>query len=271
MDKKELGIIEDTLFVPMLGRIYASEYCRSVLYDEKALALKPHLPENVTQTDTQTQYTYLASATRSANMDRSIKDFLSRKPNGVIAQLGCGLETTFYRNDDGHAQWYGVDLPHVIEYRRSLLPETKREHYIAEDAFEKDWLLQIRKWHPSSPLLITASGLLYYFEEDRVITLIRMLQGHGDVEFLFDTVNKNGMVMMRKKHMKTVGHTDAQMFFCVDSARELTGKVGGQVSVLKEEDFYRQINKSGLHLSTKASMIISDLLHMVKIIHLELM
>ncbi len=27
-DKKELGVIEDTLFVPMLGRIYASENCR---------------------------------------------------------------------------------------------------------------------------------------------------------------------------------------------------------------------------------------------------
>ena len=32
-----LGVVEDTLFVPMLGRIYASEYCPQVLYDKKAL------------------------------------------------------------------------------------------------------------------------------------------------------------------------------------------------------------------------------------------
>lgn len=133
MDKKELGVVEDTLFVPMLGRIYASENCKGILYDKKALELKPNLPKSVTENDTQTQYTYLASASRSANMDRFIADFLKRKPGGVIVQLGCGLETTFYRDDNGKTMWYGIDLPHVIEYRRRLLQETDRERYIAGD------------------------------------------------------------------------------------------------------------------------------------------
>ena len=31
----KLGIIEDTLFVPMLGRIYASEHFPQILYDQK--------------------------------------------------------------------------------------------------------------------------------------------------------------------------------------------------------------------------------------------
>lgn len=270
MDGKELGVVEDTLFVPMLGRIYASKNCRHILYDEKALALKPRLPESATKGDSQTQYTCLASAVRSANMDRSIQDFMRRKPGGVVVQLGCGLETAFHRNDDGRTRWYGVDLPRVIEYRRGLLPETDRERCIAGDAFAEGWLLQVREAHPDAPLLVTASGLFYYFEESRVLAVIRMLQGHEDVELLFDAVSKSGMSMMRKKHMKTVGHADAQMFFYVDSARKLAGKVGGQVSVLGEEDFYRQIDKAGLKMSTKASMAISDLLHMVKMVHLEL-
>ena len=36
----KLGVVEDTLFVPMLGRIYASEHCPQILYDQKALELK---------------------------------------------------------------------------------------------------------------------------------------------------------------------------------------------------------------------------------------
>ena len=32
-----LGVVEDTLFVPMLGRIYASEHCPQIIYDKKAL------------------------------------------------------------------------------------------------------------------------------------------------------------------------------------------------------------------------------------------
>ena len=33
----KLGVVEDTLFVPMLGRIYASEHYPQILYDKKAL------------------------------------------------------------------------------------------------------------------------------------------------------------------------------------------------------------------------------------------
>ena len=40
----KLGVVEDTLFVPMLGRIYASEHCSQILYDKKALELKNRLP-----------------------------------------------------------------------------------------------------------------------------------------------------------------------------------------------------------------------------------
>ena len=155
MSKKELGVVEDTLYVPMLGRIYASENCKKILYDKKALELKPKLPESVLNNDTQTQYTYLASASRAANMDRYIKDFMSRNENGIVVQLGLGLETTFYRDDNGHTQWYGVDLPNVIEYRRKLLPEQTREKYIAGDAFKEDWLKHIRSEHLGQPKTAT--------------------------------------------------------------------------------------------------------------------
>ncbi len=265
---RELGVVEDTLYVPMLGRIYASENCRNILYDEKALELKAELPEGLVENDTQTQYTYLASAVRSANMDRYIADFMKRKPDGIIVQLGCGLETTYWRDDNGRTKWYGIDLPNVIEYRKKLLPEGEREEYIAGDAFRKEWIEQIRSAYPDNPLLITASGLFYYFEEEKVFGLIRMLQDYGDVELLFDTVSKSGMMMMRKKHMKTVGHADAKMFFYVDAAEDLASGIGGTVKVLAEEKFYSHTDKAGLRFSTKVSMVVSDWFSMVKMIHL---
>ena len=65
-----LGVVEDTLFVPMLGRIYASEHCPQVLYDEKALELKKKLPSGLPEQDGQSQYTLLASAARSGTIQR---------------------------------------------------------------------------------------------------------------------------------------------------------------------------------------------------------
>ena len=264
----KLGVVEDTLFVPMLGRIYASEYCPQILYDPKALELKKKLPSSLPEQDGQSQYTLLASAARSANMDRYIRAFLERRPDGVIVQLGCGLETAYYRSDNGRSHWYTVDLPHVVEYRRALLPEPERETYLAGDAFAEDWIRQIRTDVPDAPILVTAGGLFHYFEESKVVGLLRMLTKFGEIEIVFDTVSKSGMAMMRKKYMKQVGHGDAQMFFYVDSASVLAGKIGSGVRVLAEEPYYRHIPRTGLKLSTKISMAVSDRFCMVKMVHL---
>ena len=39
---------------------------------------------------------------------------------------GAGLETSFYRNDNGKTIWYEVDLPNVIEYRKEILKQNER-------------------------------------------------------------------------------------------------------------------------------------------------
>ena len=171
-----LGVVEDTLFVPMLGRIYASEHCPQILYDRKTLELKNRLPSDLIKQNMQNQYTLLASASRSANMDRIIRTFLERRPDGVIVQLGCGLETTYHRCDNGKTHWYAMDLPHVIEYRRGLLPEPERELYISGDAFAKDWIKKVRNDVFDAPILVTAGGLFHYFEEHKVIALLRMIE-----------------------------------------------------------------------------------------------
>ncbi len=76
----KFGIIEDTLFIPLLGRIYASERYPHILYDKSALNLKLQLP--LTEQPHQSQYALLASACRAANMDRFVRNFLTRKPDG---------------------------------------------------------------------------------------------------------------------------------------------------------------------------------------------
>ncbi|HIS49528.1 MAG TPA: class I SAM-dependent methyltransferase [Candidatus Gallacutalibacter pullistercoris] len=266
----KLGVVEDTLFVPMLGRIYASERYPQILYDQKSLELKKKLSSGLLEYGDQNQYTLLASATRAANMDRYIRSFLQRRPNGVIVQLGCGLETAYYRGDNGRTCWYAVDLLRVIKYRQELLPEPERETYFAGDAFSENWIKQIRTDAPDAPILVTASGLFHYFEESKVLELLQMLRQFGEVEVVFDAVSSSGMAMMRKKYMRQVGHADAQMFFHVDSAEELAKKVNTNTKILADESYYSAIPKKDLLLSTKVCMAVSDRLRMVKMIHLRI-
>ena len=87
-----LGVVEDTLFVPMLGRIYASEHCPQIIYDKKALELKEKLSPDLLGNGSQSQYTLLASAARSANMDRFIQEFLrDRLITAVITERRAGM------------------------------------------------------------------------------------------------------------------------------------------------------------------------------------
>lgn len=259
--------VEDTLFVPMLGRIYASEKFPNILQDKKAMEIKGKLPQTIKGQDTQTQYTLIASAVRSANMDRYIEGFIKRNPNGIIVELGCGLETAFYRNDNGRTLWYEVDLPDVIAYRRELLGPQERDQTIAADAFGEDWIKQIREEHLSAPVLVTASGLLYYFEEDKVLGLFQMLKKYGAVEIVFDTVNEKGMKRM-SKYMKQVGHADAAMYFYVDKGIDMARKIG--VKLLAEEPYYAHTETHGLQLMTTVTMKVADYFNMVKMIHLRL-
>jgi len=96
-----------------------------------------------------------------------------------------------------------------------------------------------------------------------------MLGSYGMIEVVFDTVNQQGLRLMRRKWMKQVGHADAQMYFCIDSAKELASNIANNVQVMADEPFYHHINKKGLKLSTKFNMTMSDRLRMVKMIHLQ--
>ena len=50
------------------------------------------------------------------------------------------------------------------------------------------------------PFWLTAGGLFHYFEESKVVGLLRMLTGFERSKSSLDTVSKSGMAMMRKKN-----------------------------------------------------------------------
>lgn len=155
-----------------------------------------------------------------------------------------------------------------MEYRKTLLPEPERQAYFAGDAFSDTWIKRIRADAQDAPMLVIAGGLLHYFEEEKVLAFLRTLQSLGNAEVAFDSVSKMGMEMTRKKYMKQMGHADAGMFFYVDSAAELSRKISSDACAF-EEPFYRHIDKTGLRLSTKLSMGVSDWFCMVKMVHVK--
>ncbi len=212
----ELTTVSETLYVPLLGRIYASTFHPDILYDKKALEIKEKLPVVIREMPGQTEYTLLASAVRSTNVDHYVQAFLQTTPHGVIVNAGCGLESLYDRNDNGKAQWFELDLPNVLEHRREYFHENVRDHFLPFSMFDYAWVDEVRTI-AKGPVLIVASGLFYYFEKDRIIDFIEHLSGFDSAQLVFDAVSSSGIKRSRQ-YMKKMGKQDAEMFFSVDSA-----------------------------------------------------
>lgn len=210
----ELNEVSKTLFIPMEARIFSSENFPNILYDEKALSIKDKLPKDILGNQNQSEYTYMASAVRSFNIDKYISDFLSKNETGVIVELGIGLETTFYRSKDKTHKWYGIDFKEVIDYRNSLFENDKRQTLISGSILDDVILNNLKEEIKDSPVLFTASGLFQYFKYEDVISFLNKLKMFKNAEIVFDCVSKSGMKQTKKIHETNWTRRCDYVFLC---------------------------------------------------------
>lgn len=267
---EKLTTVSETLYVPMAGRIYASHYFGHIVNDKKALMLEEKIEKSTDIFKGQSEYTLMASAVRSMNMDAYVNRFLVEHPDGVILNLGCGLETTYYRCDNGNAMWFELDLPEVIHLREEIIGKEERDISLPYSMFDEEWMNVVTEKADGRAVLCIAAGVFYYFTRKEVIMLLKKLQHIPNLQLVFDTVNSKGMKRM-SGYMKQLGHEEAEMFFYVDDAEELANEISSSTKVIEEKDYYQDVKKrKGMKLMTRISMSVSDMFHMVKMICLRL-
>ncbi len=125
-------------------------------------------------------------AARAAMIDRTIIDWLSLHPDGLIISLGEGLETQARRVDNGRMRWLSVDLPEAIRLREAFLPPTERFRHLTMSALDPRWMAMV---DTDGPVFIVAQGLLMYLEPDAVGDLLgRMAACLPGARLVFDTI-----------------------------------------------------------------------------------
>jgi O-methyltransferase involved in polyketide biosynthesis len=110
-------------------------------------------------------------ALRARTFDLQVERFLSRHPDGTVVALGEGLETQFWRVDNGRVHWLTVDLPEAIEVRERLLPAGERHRVLAYSALDPRWPDGLEA---ARGVLVTAQGLLMYLEPEDARQVIAM-------------------------------------------------------------------------------------------------
>ena len=135
-------------------------------------------------------------AIRVATFDVAVRRFLISHPAGTVVALGEGLETQFWRLDNRQVRWLTVDLTETIELRRRLVPDGPRQSSHCGSALELKWVDSL---NPADAVLITAQGLLPYFERDQVHTLIAALTERlPGSRLVFDVVPAVMLTLLRR-------------------------------------------------------------------------
>ena len=166
----ELGGVPETLLWNLYYRALEARRPNAVLRDPKAVELVDAIDYPFEERfgvghPRQAQ----GQALRVLCFDQEIRRFLSVHPEGTVIALGEGLETQFWRVDNGRVRWLTVDLPETVEVRRRLLPESPRQRTLACSALDERWMEEV---DTSRGVLLTAQGLLMYLRPSEVHGLV---------------------------------------------------------------------------------------------------
>lgn len=170
---RNLNAVSQTLLIPLYYRAMESRRPDALVRDPKAVELVSRLDYDFAgvQELKGEQVNFLL---RMREFDRQARAFLAEHPNGVIVDLGCGLDTRFERLDNGQVEWYGLDLPEVIDLRKELLQETPRSHLIGRSLLDLSWMDALSS-QAGKHVLFLAEGVLVYLEEADVKRLVQEL------------------------------------------------------------------------------------------------
>jgi len=176
----KLSNVGETALLTLYARAIESRSESPILKDERAedimVQLDPILQSRRTKMAAQLiQRTIdpklvVHIALRSEKYDRYAKAFLEKHPGRTVVNLGCGLDTRFFRIDDGELTCVDVDLPEMIELKQHLLPESSRYQMLAASVLEPQWMDRVAE--APGPYCFLLEGVLMYLPEEAVKRLV---------------------------------------------------------------------------------------------------
>ena len=98
-----LGSVQKTLLLPLWGRAIETQKPTPLLVDRKAVSIISNIPYDFTVIAKNVPpISRISWIARSIYFDKKIKEFIDIFPEATIVNIGCGLDTTFDRMDNGY-------------------------------------------------------------------------------------------------------------------------------------------------------------------------
>ena len=183
----QLGRVQETALVPLYARALESRRKRPILEDPRAVEIVDSIDWDFRRFGQRRRV--VGCALRSAMFDVWVRDFLRRHPEGTVVEIGAGLNTRFERLDNGRVHWYDLELPDMVELRRTFFSDSERRMTLAASVLNPDWIEAVRR--SPGPYFLVAETVFVYLEEAQVkAALGHIASGFPQVTIALDTLGR---------------------------------------------------------------------------------
>ncbi|PIE68617.1 MAG: polyketide biosynthesis methyltransferase [Deltaproteobacteria bacterium] len=265
--KVKKGTVEETLLLPLWGRAYETQRKHPRLMDAKAVEIIKAIDydfSEIEKTQSLSQHGWIA---RSLHTDTMARAFIEKHPHATIVNIGCGLDTTFSRIDNGKILFYELDLPDVITLRKNFYEDSDRHQSIAASFLETAWFENIVV---RDGLLFLAGGVLMYFEEAQIKDFFIAVADHfGTSDLYFDALSPACMKMAKKSVLKKGGMgMSLEGGWGLKSVKSLE-TWDKRIKVVEDIPIYKGAKK-GISLGHKIALTIPDVLGFCSMVHVRM-
>ena len=244
----EKNTVQETLIIPLLGRLVCSERFPQLFSDPEAKRICDSLDYDFAEKRKKMEspaglFGALEVAQRQYDLRCEVETYLKEHPKAAVVNLGCGLDDSFSKVDNGLCRGYNLDFADVIAVRSELLPAGERETNLACDLNDFSWMDEI---DGSLGAVFFAAGVFYYFKTEEIKALFAaMAERFPGAVLAFDSCNERGAKLMRRTWLKEAGITDVSAFFSLEDEKELAAWSGRFASVSAKSYMrgYRDIYK----------------------------
>lgn len=216
MTTADLRGVPETMLQTLYARAAYSQKPGALFRDERSIEIVSRLDYDFShaQKDAAMRDGVIA---RTLLLDRLVGDFVRENPDATVLDLACGLDTRFYRVDNGRIRWYNLDLPETIAVRRRFFDEQGRVSMIARSVLDAAWPSEVQP--AGGPVLAVVEGLTMYLTEPDVRQLLAVLDGaFPHIRLIVEIMSPFAVAHVREKSIEA---SQARFTWGAASGREL--------------------------------------------------
>lgn len=235
--KVDLNGTAETMLQSFYARAKYSKSKENKFYDAKAVELVDKIDYDFSSAHNDSTMSNGVIA-RTIVFDELVKDFIEKNPECTVVNIACGLDTRFYRMDNGKLTWYNLDLPETIKVRDQIYNESGRISTVGVSVLDPQWAKEIKT---KGKMLFIIEGLSMYLTPEENKKMLGIIRDNFD----------NATVMMEclaKKWVnkedieKSIQKTGAKFVFGADSFDDL-GDVAEGFKKVKDDNITRGMVK----------------------------